>query len=166
MPSIATALYTKCWSPGFSMYQIKNIRDVDLTNSHIRLWDMDVNPIEETKLLVIWRKIWRKILGLVLTVDGVWRLSKNKDNIKHQDIKKPNIVGEIKSHRLCWLGYVEIMEKDRAVKRTYLGRPSGQSRLDILDTAGLIKSANTCKNCRLTIGRRWYRPMQNGKSGC
>ncbi|CAH0398144.1 unnamed protein product [Chilo suppressalis] len=44
---------------------------------------------------------------------------------KLQDVN-PNIIGEIKAARLRWLGHVERMGEDRAVKRAYLRQPIGR----------------------------------------
>lgn len=41
-------------------------------------------------------------------------------------MREPNIIGETKAARLRWLGHVERMEEDRAVKRVYSGRPTGR----------------------------------------
>ncbi|CAB3247163.1 unnamed protein product [Arctia plantaginis] len=38
-------------------------------------------------------------------------------------VSEPNIIGKIKAARLHWLGHVERMREDRAVKRAYLGQP-------------------------------------------
>lgn len=79
---------------------------------------------EENKLLVAERKILRKILGPTIGEDGEWRQRYNREieNI----VSEPNIIGEIKSSRLRWLGHVERMGEDRAVRKAYLGQPSGR----------------------------------------
>ncbi|CAG9112619.1 unnamed protein product [Plutella xylostella] len=79
---------------------------------------------EENKLLVAERKILRKILGPTIGEDGEWRQRYNREieNI----VSEPNIIGEIKSSRLRWLGHVERMGEDRAVSKVYLGQPSGR----------------------------------------
>ncbi|KAI5633161.1 hypothetical protein NE865_14113 [Phthorimaea operculella] len=41
-------------------------------------------------------------------------------------VRESNIIGESKAARLRWLGHVERMEEDRAVKKAYLGRPMGK----------------------------------------
>lgn len=79
---------------------------------------------EENKLLVAERKILRKILGPTREVDGTWRIRKNQEI--EDLVGEPNIMGETKSARLRWLGHVERMKEDRAVKRAYMGRPAGR----------------------------------------
>ncbi|XP_075979935.1 uncharacterized protein LOC142979060 [Anticarsia gemmatalis] len=79
---------------------------------------------EENKLLVAERKVLRKILGPVQRPDGSWRIRKNAEI--EELVANPNIIGEIKAHRLRWLGHVERMREDRSVKRAYLGRPTGR----------------------------------------
>ncbi|KAJ0179056.1 hypothetical protein K1T71_005831 [Dendrolimus kikuchii] len=79
---------------------------------------------EENQLLVTERKVLRKILGPTIKEDGSWRV---RTNSEIEDLMaEPNIIGEIKSHRLRWLGHVERMEEDRGVKKAYLGRPVGR----------------------------------------
>ncbi|KAI5633530.1 cytochrome p450 domain-containing protein [Phthorimaea operculella] len=56
--------------------------------------------------------------------DGIWRIRKNREIEKI--VREPNIIGESKAARLRWLGHVERMEEDRAVKKAYLGRPTGK----------------------------------------
>lgn len=79
---------------------------------------------EENKLLVTERKVLRKMLGPVRREDGSWRVRKNRE--LEELFGEANILGEIKAHRLRWLGHVERMEEDRAVKRAYLGKPTGR----------------------------------------
>ncbi|XP_038214255.1 uncharacterized protein LOC119834051 [Zerene cesonia] len=76
------------------------------------------------KLLVTERKVLRKILGPIRSDDGSWRIRTNKEVEELFD--EPNILGEVKAHRLRWLGHVLRMGDDRAVKRVYLGRPTGR----------------------------------------
>ncbi|XP_072946217.1 uncharacterized protein [Epargyreus clarus] len=83
-----------------------------------------MSSLEENKLLVTERKILRKILGPTQTEEGIWRRRKNKE--LEDLVAESNIIGEIKAHRLCWLGHVERMGEDRAVKRAYLAVPSGR----------------------------------------
>lgn len=74
--------------------------------------------------MVTERKIYRKILGPTKRQDDSWRI---KTNAEIADlVSEPNIIGATKSHRLRWLGHVERMGEDRAVKRAYLGRPTGR----------------------------------------
>ncbi|CAH2085918.1 unnamed protein product [Euphydryas editha] len=79
---------------------------------------------EENRLLVTERKIYRKILGPTKRQDGSWRMKTNAEITNL--VSEPNIIGVTKSHRLRWLGHVERMGEDRAVKRAYLGRPIGR----------------------------------------
>ncbi|KAI5635421.1 guanylate kinase domain-containing protein [Phthorimaea operculella] len=79
---------------------------------------------EENKLLVAERKIYRKMLGPTRRDDGSWRVRKNRE--LEELVAEPNIIGEINSARIRWLGHLERMGEDRAVKRAYLGKPNGK----------------------------------------
>ncbi|CAG9116720.1 unnamed protein product [Plutella xylostella] len=79
---------------------------------------------EENKLLVAERKVMRKMLGPTRREDGCWRVRKNQEI--EDLISEPNIIGQIKSQRLRWLGHLQRMGEDRAAKRAYLGIPSGR----------------------------------------
>ena len=64
----------------------------------------------EQKLLIFERKILRKIFGPNKQPDGSWKI---KTNIEFDNIMNhKNIVREIKSRRLAWLGHVERKEDD------------------------------------------------------
>ncbi|KAI5635541.1 hypothetical protein NE865_11715 [Phthorimaea operculella] len=79
---------------------------------------------EENKLLVAERKIYRKMLGPTRRDDGSWRVRKNRE--LEELVAEPNIISEIKSARIRWLGHLERMGEDRAVKRAYLRKPNGK----------------------------------------
>jgi hypothetical protein len=82
--------------------------------------------VADKELLRRWeRKILRKIYGAV-NDNGQWRIRKNEE-IKAL-YNKPDIVGDIKSSRLRWLGHVERMAEDRVVKKVFKGK-TGRRRL-------------------------------------
>ncbi|CAG9127431.1 unnamed protein product [Plutella xylostella] len=64
------------------------------------------------------------MLGPTRREDGSWRVRKNQEI--EDLISEPNIIGQIKSQRLRWLGHLQRMGEDRAAKRAYLGVPSGR----------------------------------------
>ncbi|KAI5631634.1 hypothetical protein NE865_15650 [Phthorimaea operculella] len=65
------------------------------------------------------------MLGPTRRDDGSWRVRKNRE--LEELVAEPNIIGEIKSARIRWLGHLERMGEDRAaVKRAYLGKPNGK----------------------------------------
>ncbi|KAI5633003.1 hypothetical protein NE865_14301 [Phthorimaea operculella] len=99
-------------------------RSANSANTPTLQMKMPDGLLEEEKLLVAERKILRKILGPVKNEDGIWRIRKNKEI--EDIVREPNIIGESKAARLRWLGHVERMEEDRAVKKAYLGRPMGK----------------------------------------
>ena len=69
------------------------------------------------KLLVFERRILRRIFGPTQKADGEWRLKTNEE--MENVIKYENIVRHIKSKRLSWLGHVERMPNETAVKTIY-----------------------------------------------
>lgn len=78
----------------------------------------------DEELLRRWeRKILRKIYGAVCE-NGEWRIRKNEE-IKIL-FREPDIVSDIKSNRLRWLGHVERMPEERVVKKVYRGKPGGK----------------------------------------
>ena len=106
-------------------------------STKIRIYKTVVRPIlmygceawtltlkEEDRLLVAERKILRKIFGPIQRSDGSWRVRKNAEI--EELLAAPNIVGETKSHRLRWLGHLERMGGNRAVKRAYEGSVTGR----------------------------------------
>jgi hypothetical protein len=56
--------------------------------------------------------------------NGQWRIRKNEE-IKAL-YNKLDIVGDIKSSRLRWLGHVGRMAEDRVVKKVSKGKPGGR----------------------------------------
>ncbi|KAJ0170766.1 hypothetical protein K1T71_013538 [Dendrolimus kikuchii] len=88
----------------------------------VEAWTLTLK--EENQLLVAERKVLRKILGPTKREDGSWRV---RSNLEIENlVAEPNIIGEIKAHRLRWLGHVERMGEDRSVRKAYLGRPVGR----------------------------------------
>ncbi|CAG9118642.1 unnamed protein product [Plutella xylostella] len=71
---------------------------------------------EENKLLVAERKVMRKMLGPTRREDGSWRVRKNQE--MEDLISEPNIIGQIKSQRLRWLGHLQRMGEDRGARAT------------------------------------------------
>lgn len=80
--------------------------------------------VTDEELLRRWeRKILRKLYGAV-NDNGQWRIRKNEE-IKDL-YKLPDIVADIKSSRLRWLGHVERMPESSVVKKVYKGKPGGR----------------------------------------
>ena len=81
---------------------------------------------KDEEFLRAWeRKILRKIYG-PKQLDGQWRIRTNEE--LYQLYQKPDIIKEIKSKRLRWLGHVERMPEDRAAKKVWKGRQEGQRK--------------------------------------
>ncbi|CAH0399288.1 unnamed protein product [Chilo suppressalis] len=74
------------------------------------------------------RKAWRHLVSEAKIHFGSLRRSnKVRTKIELENlVSEPNIIEEIKAARLRWLGHVERMGEDRAVKRAHLGRPIGR----------------------------------------
>jgi hypothetical protein len=83
---------------------------------------------KEIRMLNVWeRKILRKIYG-AKKEGNEWKIQNNQElrNMYGQ----PEIIGDIKSKRLGWLGHVVRMEEDRMVKRIFEGHPGGRRKTD------------------------------------
>jgi hypothetical protein len=81
---------------------------------------------KEIRMLNVWgRKILRKIFG-AKKEENEWRIRNNQElrNMYGQ----PEIIGDIKSKRLGWLGHVVRLEEDRMVKRIFEGHPGGRRK--------------------------------------
>jgi hypothetical protein len=77
------------------------------------------------------RKILRKIFGPTKEVNGLWRIKTNEELDKL--IKQKNIIRDIKSQRLKWLGHMERMPNEREVTRIckwkpLASRPKGRTK--------------------------------------
>jgi hypothetical protein len=81
------------------------------------------------------RKILRKVYGPV-TEQGVWRIRRNEE--LRELYKAPDLVADIKSKQLEWLGHVIRMDQRRVVKKIFDSKPErrrkvGRLRLRWLD---------------------------------
>jgi hypothetical protein len=74
---------------------------------------------EEGRLGLFERKILRKIYGPI-SENGNWRIRYNEEVDKI--IQGENIVRFIKSHRIRWLGHVELMEEKEMPKKMLYGK--------------------------------------------
>lgn len=61
----------------------------------------------EKKLLIYERQMVRKIFGWNKQADASWRIKTNEEPDKLA--KRKNVVREIKSRRIAWLGHLERM---------------------------------------------------------
>ncbi|KAJ4447787.1 hypothetical protein ANN_09795 [Periplaneta americana] len=83
---------------------------------------------EEHKLRVFENKMLRKIFGAERDeVTAEWRKLHNTD--LHALYSSPDIIRNIKSRRLRWVGHVARMSKSRNVYRVLVGRPEGKRPL-------------------------------------
>jgi len=100
------------------------IRPVVLYGSEV--WCLTANG---EKVLRIWeRKVLRVIFGAIC-VAGYWR---GRTNVEVRQLYgELDIVTEIKTGRLRWLGHVERMSEERAVKRLYQNTPEGSRSVGI-----------------------------------
>ena len=123
----------------------------------------------EQKLLIFERKILRKIFGSNRQPDGSWKIKTNieLDNIMNHK----NIVREIKSRRLAWLGHVERKEDDCNLKRiTYwkpiANRPRGRPKIEWFDDVrGDIKKMKI-NNWKMVVKDReeWMKIVELAKT--
>jgi hypothetical protein len=81
---------------------------------------------KEIGMLNVWeREILRKIFG-AKTEGNEWKI-RNKQELRNM-YGQPQIIGDIKSKRLGWLGHVVRMEEDRMVKRIFERHPGGRRK--------------------------------------
>lgn len=82
---------------------------------------------EENKFLVdeikFSARFWDESRGKI----GSLRIRRNQE--LKDIVSEPNIIRKIKSARITWLGHFERMSAHRAVKRAFIGRPSGPRRV-------------------------------------
>jgi hypothetical protein len=83
-----------------------------------------VLTIRSKDVLNTWeRKILRKIYGPVQE-NGGWRVRTNQE--LYELYEDPCITNEVKSARLRWLGHVERMPENRAVRQVFRNHPQGR----------------------------------------
>jgi hypothetical protein len=71
--------------------------------------------------LAVWE---RKMLGIIfgaVTENGVWRMHTNHELMNMG--REPDIISEIRKGRLKWLGHMERMSEERAVKKVFKNTP-------------------------------------------
>ena len=84
-------------------------------------WSLTNN---DERLLLIWeRKILRKIFGPI-NDNGAWRIRTNKE--LQNMYKAPDIIADIKSKRIRWIGHVQRMDSTRACFKIFNGKPEGK----------------------------------------
>jgi hypothetical protein len=82
---------------------------------------------EEHRLRIFENRVLRKIFGPKREEDGSWRKLHNDE--LHSLYSSPNIVREIKSRRMRWVGHVARMGEGRGVYSVLAGRPEGKGSL-------------------------------------
>jgi hypothetical protein len=84
---------------------------------------------EEHRLRVFDKRVLRKIFGPTRDeVTGEWRKLHNGE--LHNLNSSPDIIGQIKSRRMRWAGYVACMGEGRNVYRVFVGKPEGKRPLE------------------------------------
>jgi hypothetical protein len=83
---------------------------------------------KEIRMLSTWeRNILRKIYGAKKEVKE-WKIRNNQE-LRNMYVQ-PDIITEIKSKRVEWLGHVARMEENKMVKRVFEGHPGGRRKTD------------------------------------
>jgi hypothetical protein len=81
---------------------------------------------KEIRMLNVWeRKILRKIFGT--KKEGEESTIRNTQELRNM-YGQPEIIGDIRSKRLGWLGHVVRMEDNQMVKRIFEGHPGGRRK--------------------------------------
>jgi hypothetical protein len=77
---------------------------------------------EEHILRVSENRVMRRIFGLIRDeVTGKWRMLHNEG--LHNLYLSTNIIKQIKSRRMRWVGHVSRMEEERKVYKVFVGKP-------------------------------------------
>jgi hypothetical protein len=75
----------------------------------------------EEKLIITWeRKILRRIFG-PKKEDGTWKIRTSKELTELYN--NPDIVAEIRSRRIAWLGHLIRRDQGQMVKKLFDGKP-------------------------------------------
>ena len=83
---------------------------------------------EEHKLRVLENSVLRKICRAKRDkITGKWRKLRNDE--LHVLYSSPNIIRNLKSRRLKWIGHVACMEQSRNAYRVLVGKPEGKRPL-------------------------------------
>jgi hypothetical protein len=78
------------------------------------------------KLIITWeRKILRRIFG-PKKEDGTWKIRTNKELTELYN--DPDIVAEIRSRRITWLGHLIRIDQGQMVRKLFDGKPGGRRR--------------------------------------
>jgi hypothetical protein len=83
---------------------------------------------EEHRLRVFENRALRRIFGPKREeVTGEWRKLQNEE--LHIVYSSPNIIRQIKSRRLRWVGHIAHMGEERNVYKVLMGKPEGKTPL-------------------------------------
>jgi hypothetical protein len=83
---------------------------------------------EENRLRLFENRVLRRIFGPKWDeVTGEWRKLQNEE--LHILYSSPNIIRQIKSRRMRWVGHVARMGEERNVYRDLMGKPEGKGPL-------------------------------------
>ncbi|XP_073998627.1 repressed by TOR isoform X3 [Rhodnius prolixus] len=85
-----------------------------------------LNESESNQLLVWERRVLRKIYGPNL-INGSWKIKSNTE--LKELFASPDLVAEVRSKRLAWLGHLERMDEDRALKKIFRNWPEGRRKV-------------------------------------
>lgn len=85
-----------------------------------------LNESECNQLLVWERRVLRKVFGPNF-VNGSWKVKSNAE--LRELFASPDLVAEVRSRRLAWLGHLERLDENRTVKRLFRNRPEGRRKV-------------------------------------
>jgi hypothetical protein len=83
---------------------------------------------EEHRLRVFENRVLRRIIGPKRDeVTGEWRKVYNFE--LHNFYSSPDIIRQVKSRRMRWVGHVALMGQERKVYKVWVGKPEGKRPL-------------------------------------
>ncbi|XP_054285599.1 uncharacterized protein LOC129002085 [Macrosteles quadrilineatus] len=86
------------------------------------IWDKETIPTEWQEALIV--PIHKKGDKQELCEDGVWRIRHNRE--LRELFKDPDIIGEVKSRRLRWVGHILRRKEESLLKIALRGNPRGR----------------------------------------
>jgi hypothetical protein len=118
---------------------------------------------EEHRLRVFENRVLRRIFEPKRDeVTGEWRKLHNEE--LHNLYSSPDIIRQVKSRRIRWVGHVACMGEERKVYKVLVGKPEGKNHLEDQGVGGKMGSEWILGRLawRVWIGFDWLRTGTGG----